>query len=108
MYEVSSSPENGNKFYSFASDFNPLPKYSLKEYRLPNGSTVQRQPKTMVGLNMKQQMSFAKFVMVVLGCYFVYVIIMANLEWQSNQIGTIFRTVSEKTVQGPSLLLTFK
>ena len=62
----------------------------------------------MAGLNMKQQMSFGKFVMVVLGCYFVYVIIMANLEWQSNQIGTIFRTVSEKTVQGPSLLLTFK
>ena len=24
MYEVSSSPENGNEFYSFASDFNPL------------------------------------------------------------------------------------
>ena len=55
-----------------------------------------------------RQMSFGKFVMVVLGCYFVYVIIMANLEWQSNQIGTIFRTVSEKTVQGPSLPLTFK
>ena len=83
--------------------FSLPPKYSLKEY-----STVQCQPKTMAGLNMKQQMSFGKFVMVVLGCYFVYVIIMANLEWQSNQIGTIFRTVSEKTVQGPSLLLTFK
>ena len=24
MYEVSSSPENGNEFYSFASDLNPL------------------------------------------------------------------------------------
>ena len=88
--------------------FSLPPKYSLKEYRIPNGRGLQRQTKTMAGLNMKQQMSFGKFVMVVLGCYFVYVIIMANLEWQSNQIGTIFRTVSEKTVQGPSLLLTFK
>ena len=63
----------------------------------------------MAGLKMThRQMSFGKFVMVVLGCYFVYVIIRANLRLQSGQIGTIFRTVSEKTVQGSNLLPTFE
>ena len=52
-----------------------------------------------------QKLSFDKFVMVVLGCYFAFVIINANLKLRSNNIGTIFRKVKEKTVQVMNLML---
>ena len=43
--------------------------------------------------------SFGRFVMLILCCYFAFVIFKANNKLQSEQIGTIFRTVSKKTVQ---------
>ena len=49
---------------------------------------------------MKHQISFDKFVMVVFGCYFALVIFSAFSKLQSDQIGTIFRKVKEKTLQG--------
>ena len=51
-------------------------------------------------LNMKYQLSFGKFVMVVLGCYFAFEIINAFVKLQSGEIGTIFRKVKQKTLQG--------
>ena len=49
---------------------------------------------------MTQQLSFGKFVMVVLSCYFAFVIINANIKLQSGKIGTIFGKVKEQTLQG--------
>ena len=49
---------------------------------------------------MKYQLSFGKFVMVVLGCYFAFEIINAYVKLQSGEIGTIFRKVKQKTLQG--------
>ena len=47
--------------------------------------------------------SFGKFVMVILSCYFGFVIFKASDKLQSKQIGTIFRTVSKETVQYPAI-----
>ena len=56
--------------------------------------------------NMKYQISLGKCVMLVLGCYLAFVIFRANNKLQLDKIGTIFSTVSEKTVQaGNSPLL---
>ena len=49
---------------------------------------------------MGYQLSFGKFVMVVLGCYFAFEIITAYVKLQSGEIGTIFRKVKQKTLQG--------
>ena len=87
--------------------FRYSPAHSAREQRIPNGRRLRRLTKNMERLNIKQHMSFGKCVMVALGCYFVYVIIRANLRLQSDQIGTIFRTVSKKTVQGSYLLHKF-
>ena len=56
--------------------------------------------RNIMGLKMKHQLSFGNFVMVVLGCYFAFVIINANIKLQSGKIGTIFGKVKEKTLQG--------
>ena len=53
-----------------------------------------------MGLNMKHQVSFGKFVMIVLGCYFAFEIFIANKRLQSSKIGTLFGKVKEQTVQG--------
>ena len=52
---------------------------------------------------MKYQISLGKCVMLVLGCYLAFVIFRANNKLQLDKIGTIFSTVSEKTVQAGSL-----
>ena len=57
----------------------------------------------MAGLKIMNQISVGNLVKVVLGSYLVYVIIMANLKLQSDQIGTIFRIVSKKTVQASKI-----
>ena len=49
---------------------------------------------------MRHDISFGKFVMVVLGCYFTFVIYNANDKLQIGKIGTIFTTMIEETVQG--------
>ena len=46
---------------------------------------------------------FGKFVLVFLCCYFSFVILKASDKLQSEQMGTIFRTVSKKTVQYPAI-----
>ena len=51
---------------------------------------------------MKYQISFGKFVMVVLGCYLAFVIFKANSKLRSKKIGTIFSTVGQKTVKYPA------
>ena len=57
---------------------------------------------------MKYQISLGKCVILVLGCYLAFVIFRANNKLQLDKIGTIFSTVSEKTVQaGSSSLLGF-
>ena len=52
---------------------------------------------------MKYPISFGKFVMVVLGCYLALEIYQANNKLVRGKIGTIFTTVSQKTVQGLQL-----
>ena len=59
----------------------------------------------MAGLKIMSQISVGNLVKVVLGSYLVYVIIMANLKLQSDQIGTIFRIVSKKTVQASKIFI---
>ena len=59
----------------------------------------------MAGLEIMNQISVRNLVKVVLGSYLVYVIIMANLKLQSDQIGTIFRIVSKKTVQASKIVI---
>ena len=49
---------------------------------------------------MTHQLSFGKFVLGVLSCYFAFVIINANIKLQSGKIGTIFGKVKEQTLQG--------
>ena len=49
---------------------------------------------------MKPQISLGKFVMIVFGGYFAFQILRAFSKLQSDQIGTIFRRVKEKTLQG--------
>ena len=56
--------------------------------------------KNVKGPIMNHQMSLGKFIMVILGCYLVYVILSAKMRLESGQIGTIFRTISEETLQG--------
>ena len=49
----------------------------------------------------KMAICYGKFVLLVLCCYFAFKVYSAFQKLQSEQIGTIFRTVnSEKTVQG--------
>ena len=53
--------------------------------------------------SMRKSISFGKFVFVCLVCYFGYILIRAHHKLQSRNIGTMFKTVSEKTVQESSL-----
>ena len=48
---------------------------------------------------MRYTLFFRKFVMLGLSCYFVLVIYRAGKKLLSENIGTIFRTISEKAVQ---------
>ena len=48
---------------------------------------------------MEPQISFGKFVTIGLIFYFAFVIIRANNKLQSDQVGTMFRRVRDKTTQ---------
>ena len=49
---------------------------------------------------MANNISFGKFIMVALTCYLAFVIFRAKDKLQSGNIGTLFSTVNQKTVQG--------
>ena len=80
--------------------FNQLPASIISQLSLGFSSELFNTMKNVKGPIMNHQMSLNKFIMVILGCYLVYVILSAKMRLESGQIGTIFRTISEETLQG--------
>ena len=59
--------------------------------------------KAKVSINNMVEVSLRNLVMVILTCYFVFIIYESNTKWSKENIGTMFRTVNVKTVQYPPI-----
>ena len=59
--------------------------------------------KAKVSINNMEEVSLKNLVMVILTCYFVFIIYESNTKWSRENIGTMFRTVNVKTVQYPPI-----